>query len=118
MIDVNAPVISKDLRKSGGYAYNGRFQKAAGKKGFDSTITRLQEQCYVIISDFLYTIDTHGNRRGWGVAEYNTPEKFWGERFTQHVYQCSPEESYQRLFEHISRMFPDTDQMTIKKFLR
>ena len=57
LIEMKAPVLSKELRKSGGYAYHGRFSKTSGKKGFESSITRLQAQCYVIISDFVYTID-------------------------------------------------------------
>ena len=60
LIDAHAPVLSKELRVTGGYAYSGRWQKTDGKKGFDTTITRLQEQCYVIISDFVYTLDKHG----------------------------------------------------------
>ena len=63
LIEKKAPVLSKELRESGGYAYNGRWQKTDGKKGFDSSITRLQEQCYVIISNFVYTLDKRGNRQ-------------------------------------------------------
>ena len=51
MIDVNAPVLSKDLRKSGGYAYNGRFQKAAGKKSFDSS--NVLRECLAVWKDLL-----------------------------------------------------------------
>ena len=118
LIDENAPVLSKVLRRSGGYAYSGRWQKTEGKKGFDTTVTRLQEQCYVIISDFVYTLDKHGNRRGWGVAQYSTPEKFMGSTFTDAVYQRSPEESYARLLERLAALFPRATEKQLKKFLK
>ncbi len=118
LIDENAPVLSKVLRRSGGYAYSGRWQKTEGKKGFDTTVTRLQEQCYVIISDFVYTTDKKGNRRGWGVAEYSTPEKFMGEAFSEQVYQRSPQESYARLLEHLARLFPRAAEKDLKRFLK
>ena len=118
LIDESAPVLSKVLRRSGGYAYSGRWQKTEGKKGFDTTVTRLQEQCYVIISDFVYTTDKKGNRRGWGVAEYTTPEKFMGEAFSEQVYQRSPEESYARLLEHLARLFPRAAEKDLKRFLK
>ena len=118
LIDENAPVLSKVLRQSGGYAYSGRWQKTEGKKGFDTTVTRLQEQCYVIISDFVYTTDKKGNRRGWGVAEYTTPEKFMGAAFSEQVYQRSPQESYARLLEYLARLFPRAAEKDLKRFLK
>ena len=118
LIDQNAPILSKELRRSGGYAYSGRWQKTEGKKGFDTSITRLQEQCYVVISDFVYTTDRHGNRRGWGVAEYSTPERHMGEAFTGKVYLRSPQESYSRLLEHLAALFPHATEKELKKFLK
>ena len=118
LIDANGPILSKELRTTGGFAYSGRWQKTEGKKGFDSSITRLQEQCYVLISDFVYTLDKNGNRRGWGVAEYSTPEKHLGDGFAAAVYTREPKESYERLFEHLVRLFPDVPEAELKKFLK
>ena len=118
LIDKNAPVLSKVLRQSGGYAYSGRWQKTDGVKGFDTVITRLQAQCYVIISDFVYTLDKYGRRRGWGVAEYSTPERSFGESFSENVYLCSPEESYDRLLNHLAGLFPGTPGKELKRFLK
>ena len=118
LIDSKAPVLSKDLRQSGGYAYTGRWQKVEGKKGFDTTITRLQEQCYIIISDFVYSLDKYGKPKGWGVAQYNTPEKWFGESFAERAYQRSPEESYDRLFSMMREYFPEANEKTLKKILK
>ena len=88
LLDQNAPVISKRLKQLGNY-------KKGGNKGFDTIITRLQSQCYAVISDFVYMKDRFGNPYGWGVAEYSTPERFMGEAFTQAVYNRTPEESFE-----------------------
>ncbi|MCR5088020.1 MAG: hypothetical protein K6C08_00730 [Oscillospiraceae bacterium] len=113
-----APVLSKELREAGGYAYNGRWQKTEGKKGFEGSITRLQEQCYVIISNFVYTLDRKGNRRGWGVAEYSTPEIFMGDSFSRNVYRRTPAESYDRLMEHLRSLFPAVPENSLKQFIK
>ena len=118
LIEESAPVLSKVLRQNGGYAYTGRWQKTEGRKGFDTSITRLQEQCYVLISDFVYTTDKNGNRRGWGVAEYSTPEKFMGADFSEHVYERSPEESRARLLDYLARLLPGASEKELKRFLK
>lgn len=59
-----------------------------------------------------------GSPYGWGVAEYSTPEEFFGEDFTGRVYQKSPEESYQRIVDHLRSLFPDADENAIRKILK
>jgi len=119
LIEQNCPILSRELRVMGNYAYSSRYGKSTeGKKGFDATITRLQEQCYVVISDFVYTIDKQGNRRGWGVAEYSTPEHWFGVDFTEMVYAREPEESYERLFQHLRDLNPQVSEEALRKFLK
>jgi len=111
LIEAHAPILSKELKKSGDY-------RKGGVKGFDTMITRLQAQCYVLIGDFVYLRNKNGDPYGWGVAEYTTPEAFMGEAFTSSVYQRSPEESYERLMEHFIKLFPHEDEAKIIKFLQ
>ena len=80
-------------------------------------MTRLQAQCYALVSDFVYKVDKHGQPYGWGVAQYSTPEKWMGASFTDHVYQCKPEVSYRRIFDHVQNLFPECDEKTIERFL-
>ena len=110
LIDQNAPILSKPLKRLGDY-------RKGGKKGFDGSITRLQKQCYVLISDFGYAMDKEGNQYGWGIAEYSTPEKFFGKKFTDKVYQRSPEESFEKIVKHFRKILPGIDENTIKKLL-
>ena len=111
LLDANVPIISKQLKRLGNYGKN-------GKKGFDTVITRLQKQCYVVISDFQYATDKFGNEYGWGVAEYSTPEKFFGKSFTDKVYKRTPEESYDRILKHFKKILPDSERREIEKILR
>lgn len=112
LLDAKAPVMSKELKKIGGYGGKN------GRKGFDTMITRLQEQCYVVISDFQYLKDKLGNEYGWGVAEYSTPERFLGKKFCNSVYKRTPEESYARVIKQFKKILPDAEQGEIEKILR
>ena len=118
MIDRMSPVLSKELREAGGYAYNGRWKKVEGKKGFDTSLTRLQELCYVTTTDFVFKIGKDGNRHGIGVAQYSTPEKWFGTDFKDHVYDRNPDESYSRLMDHLVSLFPDVPEASLKKYLK
>lgn len=111
LIDNNAPILSKELKEIGNY-------RKGGKKGFETIITRLQAQCYVIIGDFVYQRDKHGKPYGWGIAEYSTPEKLMGDDFTEKVYERTPEQSYHRIFMHMKEMLPDADESAIRKILK
>ncbi len=111
LLNAQAPVLSKTLKAMGNYGKDGR-------KGFDTILTRLQAQCYVVTSDFVYATDRAGRPYGWGTAEYSTPEAFFGESFTARVYQRSPEESYRRIYEHLRALFPDAEEKQLRKILR
>ena len=110
LLDANAPVLSKELKQIGGYGKNGR-------KGFDASVTRLQKQCYVVVSDFRYAKDRLGNEYGWGIAEYSTPEKFMGKKFSNAVYKRTPEESYARVLKHLKKILPDAGESEIERIL-
>ena len=110
LADANAPVLSKELKALGNY-------RKGGNKGFDTVISRLQAQCYLVISDFVYMRDKNGEPYGWGVAEYSTPEKLMGSAFCDRVYSRTPQESFERLLRHFWELFPDADDRTLKKFI-
>ena len=111
LVSGSAPIISKKLKELGNY-------KKGGNKGFDTMMNRLQSQCYVIISDFIYMKNKRGEPYGWGVAEYSTPEAFMGESFTDRVYDRTPQESYERILDHFCRLFPNEDINTLRRFIK
>ncbi len=110
LLSENAPILSRWLKSRGGY---GR----GGKKGFDGAVTRLQRQCYALISDFIYDTDSRGNVFGWGVAEYSTPERYFGRYFTDRVYRRTPEESRDRVAGHLRAILPSADGRAVERIL-
>lgn len=111
IIEKNAPITSAEIKRIGEYSKD-------GKSGFDTLVTKLQEKCYVIINNFVYKKDKYGMNYGWGVAEYTTPEKFYGKSFKTKVYKRSSEESYERIFNHLRKILPDTSEKTIERLLK
>ena len=111
LLEENSPIISKQLKKLGDY-------RKGGNKGFDSSMLRLQEQSYAVISNFVYMTDKQGQPYGWGVAEYSTPESFMGSGFTDRVYERDPRESYERIFEHMTKMLPQASEEQIRRILK
>ena len=112
LVAANGPMLSRGLKQLGGYSGKD------GKKGFDSLIARLQAQGYVVISDFVYGTTRDGARYGWGVAEYDLPERALGDAFTAHVYDREPEESFERLAAHLQGLLPWADAAAIRKFIQ
>jgi len=110
LINENAPISSRALKNIGNY-------RKGGKKGFETIITRLQSQCYVLVSDFTYARNKNGDEYGWGIAEYSTPEKFFGEDYCNTFYERTPEESYKKILRHMHRLFPDEDDEVTRKIL-
>ena len=113
-------ILSKDAKAVGGYIK----PKVKGpdqwepRKGFDTSVTKLQMQCYVLTSDFEYEIDRNGNFYGWGIARYATPEEFYGKYFTSRVYKRTPEESFRKILKHMKKILPDVPEEQLIRFLR
>ncbi len=84
---------------------------------FDSVVTRLQMQGYVVTTDFEYATDRNGNPYGWGLSRYSTPELHFGYEFSHNVYKRSPEESYARMEAHLRRLLPRATDVQIKRIL-
>lgn len=110
LIERQGPIVSLQLKDMGGYG-------KGGVKGFDTTIYRLQVQGYVIISNFVYRVGKNGQKKGWGLAEYSTPELFMGEAFTESVYSHEPEESRTRIADHLRVLLPQDWEKAEAKLL-
>lgn len=109
-IDKNGTMLSKEIKKILGY-------KKDGKKGFETVITRLQMQTYVVTNDFIYMKDKSGNRYGWGVAEYTTPENIFGYDAVTSAYKKDPEESKEIIFRRLKENFPKADEKALFKII-
>lgn len=120
LIDKYPSVLSKQLKAEGGYIKpkkNSSIQWEP-RKGFDTQMTKLQKLGYVTTTDFEYETDKNGNFYGWGIARYATFEHAFGKKFIHHVYDRTPEESFQRLFNHLKKILPEVQENEIEYFLK
>ncbi len=83
------------------------------KVSLDPILSRLMMEGRIVISDFVYNIDKRGNRYGWGIAKYATPENLYGHI----VPDCSPEESYRLMLQHLKKAVPVATENQIIKLL-
>ena len=114
-------ILSKDAKAEGGYVKPSRKEPDAWqpRKGFDTSITRLQMQCYVITSNFEYEMDRNGNFYGWGIARYAIPEEYPGKRkFTDRVYLHTVEESRKRILKHLKKVLPQAQEKELERLLK
>lgn len=114
-------ILSKDAKIVGGYAKPRNKKERDNwepRKGFDTLITKLQMECYVITSNFEYEQDRNGNFYGWGIARYATPEEYLGKTFSNKVYKHQPDESYKKIYRHLKKLFPNEEDNILEKFIR
>jgi len=83
---------------------------------FDGYVSRLQMACRIVTEDFVYPVDKHGREYGFGWSLLTTPEELLGTE----ACQCShsPEESYQRMAEHLSNLLPRATEKQIARLLK
>lgn len=84
--------------------------------GFEAALTRLQMATLLVIADFEYLLDKHGNPYGWGIARYVTPEALFGPE----IASCdrTPEESYSRILSHLRATLPHATEPQLHRLLR
>ena len=83
------------------------------KIALDPILTRLQMEARLVIADFEYAVDRHGNPYGWGMARYAAPETLYGPLPAE----GTPAESFERLRDHFRRMFPEEPESRLRKLI-
>lgn len=130
LVREHGSLLSNEMKKMGGYvapprprssnpierlASKGAPRPKAERRGFDGAVTRLQMGGQLLLADFEYKYDRHGNRYGWSVARYCTPEDFFGvERI--HVERAA-EESRERIVAQLRRVLPRASEVQIARFV-
>ena len=105
----NGRLIPRELRAACGFTGPNMRSK------FDGYITRLQMAARIVTEDFVYPTDKHGREYGWGWSLLTTPEALYG----RDACQCerTPEESYQRIFDHLRQLLPEATERQIRKLI-
>ena len=113
VLRLDQDVLSRDLKREVGL-YGMKL-----KSTFERYISLLQMGTWACISDFEYNVDKHGNRYGWGLARYSTPEAMFGADFaTSAIGQRTPDESLQRLMDQLGRSLPHATERQLMKLLK
>lgn len=125
-------MLSKELKKASGFTLSRKrslpapgsptsdtVENKRNGMAFDSLIARLQMGTHVCIADFEYLVSKKGEPYGWGVARYCTPEAMYPELFpiAEAVEGRTPQQSRQRIIDHLCRQLPDVDSKLWEKLI-
>lgn len=92
--------------------------KKGGNKGFETVITRLQMETYVVPVNYEYSRRKNGDEYGWGNCRYDIAENYWGGKLCRSAYKRSPEESLDRLINYIRKQLPRLDEEELRGLLK
>ena len=109
ILRVNGSLITRELRAACGFA----GPKMRSK--FDGYVTRLQMACRIVTEDFVYPVDKHGNRYGWGWSLLTTPERLYGRAAC--LCDRTPEESRERILAHLRKILPKASEKQLLKLI-
>ncbi|MDE5651031.1 MAG: hypothetical protein K2I35_08520 [Duncaniella sp.] len=87
------------------------------RHSLEGALQRLQMGGWLLIADFEYKYTAAGDRYGWGVALYSTPE-IWFDDPAIAVVDRAPEESLYRLVDHLSKKLPGVPLREIERLLK
>ena len=103
-------LITRELRAACGF--NGPKMRSR----FDGYVTRLQMACRIITQDFVYPRDKHNREYGWGWALLTTPEQLLGKEDC--LCDRTPEESLERILEHLKAFLPEASEQQLMKLIK
>ena len=87
------------------------------RKSLEGPLQRLQMGGWLLISDFEYKRTKNGERYGWGVARYSTPELNFGKELIIPENK-SAEQSFSDLVSAVKSRWPAASSRTISQLLR
>lgn len=103
-------LITRELRAACGF--NGPKMRSR----FDGYVTRLQMACRIVTQDFVYPRDKHNREYGWGWALLTTPEQLLGKEDC--LCDRTPEESLERILEHLKTFLPEASEQQLMKLIK
>ena len=103
-------ILSTDLKKAAGFG-------KGGEKNYPGVITGLQMQMYLVISDFVRRKNKYGEEYGMAVSILLPPESIWGYEAVTAAYSEKPRESWNRIFQHVKKMYTAADENDIIRLI-
>lgn len=103
--------LTKDIKDNLNY-------NKGGNKGFETVISRLQMETYVVPINYEYSKRKNGDEYGWGNCRYDIAEKYWGDKLCRSAYKRSPQESLNRILMHVLKALPGLDEDELRALLK
>ncbi len=103
-------ILSTDLKKQAGFGKN-------GEKNYPGIITGLQMQTYLVITDFHRRVNKKGVPYGMPVSVLQPPEAVWGYETITSAYHQKPAESWQKIYDHLTALYPGNWDRDIVKMI-
>lgn len=103
-------LITRELRAACG------FTGPKMRSKFDNYVTRLQMGCRIVTEDFVYPRDKHNREYGWGWSLLTTPERLLGDEACHSG--CPPEESLERMLNHLRKVLPSATEQQLLRILK
>ena len=108
LFDEDTEEYSANVKKNAGFG-------KGGEKNFDGVVTELQMKTYLCLRDFRQRKNKKGQPYGWPVAIYSMPEHLWGYDHVCSAYNEEPQESGNKIYEHMKDIYPVATDKDIKK---
>ena len=103
--------LTKDIKDNLNY-------NKGGNKGFETVISRLQMETYVVPINYEYSKRKNGDEYGWGNCRYDIAESYWGDKLCRSAYKRSPQESLNRILMHVLKALPGLDEDELRTLLK
>ena len=111
LFEAEEELFSFEVKKRAGFGKE-------GEKNFEGVAAGLQMQTYLCVKDFRQKRNKTGKAYGWSIAVYTKPEQLWGYDYISRGYGEEPAVSYQRMAEHLKKLFPESGQEQIRKIVK
>ena len=106
----DAELYSFEIKQNAGFG-------KGGEKNFEGTVTDLEMKMYLCMRDFRQRKNKKGEKYGWPIAVYSTPEHLWGYDYVTSAYKEDAEESWKRIVNHMNERYPIAAEAQICRVL-
>lgn len=110
MVWKNEQILSTDLKKMAGFG-------KGGEKNFPGITTDLMMKAYLVTTDFRRRRNKKGAEYGMAVSVLQPPEAIWGYDALTSAYTEEPQQSWKKICDRVSGMFPQAGQNAIIKLI-
>ena len=92
-------------------------RRKAAQQSIDSALIHLQMAMKIVVADFEYRYTKQGERYGWGIARYTTPELLYETDFKALVSGRTPTQSQYLIYQRLKERLPHINAVELMKYV-